>query len=184
MNIINFQDYKINKLLENINDCNSKKALDILNQVLATYSEDAAIPIVKICKRFGIKVYQETMPKQIGAKFKITKDLGKIIYVNKTHPKNFQRFAAARELAYYLKNIEEYRQTAEKQAKENIYYINSNYDIYESFATSILLPDFSFCKRFLDTNQYQSWYITEEYLARFFEVPKFTINNKIKQLQK
>lgn len=139
MNIINFQDYKINKLLENINDCSSKEALDILNQVLATYSENAAIPIVKICKRFGIKVYQETMSKQIGAKFKITKDLGKIIYVNKTHPKNFQRFAAARELAYYLKNIEEYQQTAEKQAKENIYYINSNYDIYES-----LLPAFSY----------------------------------------
>ncbi len=187
MTTINFEEYKINKSLKRINDLTRSEICNLLATLLVEYPTDRAIPIVKLNKKFEIMTIQKELPKTIAGKLTITRNLrnfsssNKVVFVNKNHPKNLQRLAAARELGYYLFNVLATDDYQQQTIIENIYNLSNSEDIYEEIATNILLPDHSFCEQFLKISKYHNWNYIEQYLARFYVVPPKIVHQKIKK---
>lgn len=188
MTVIDFQEYKINAIIKNINKLNHEQIKDLLAVLLSEYSSNHSIPIVKLSKRLGINVYKKSLPTDVGAKILIDSGLKEthgsniIIEVNENHPKAVQRFSVARELAYYLFNILEKTSVTSETFIEETYYINEKNDSYKEIAMNILLPDSSFCEDFLHISKTGNLRFTERYLSHLYKVPKNIVKQKIKKL--
>lgn len=188
MTVIDFQEYKINAIIKNINKLNHEQIKDLLAVLLSEYSSNHSISIVKLSKRLGINVYKKSLPTDVGAKIiidsalKDTHGSNIIIEVNENHPKVVQRFSVARELAYYLFNILEKTSVTSETFIEETYYINEKNDAYKEIAMNILLPDSSFCEDFLHISKTGNLRFTERYLSHLYKVPKNIVKQKIKKL--
>lgn len=186
MAVIDFQEYKINKAIKDINNCTQEQIEELLALLITNCSK--AVPIVKISNKFGIKVYKKDLPSEVGAKLSINKDLEKthgsriIVEVNQNLSRKMQRFAVARELSYYLFNVLPNVKVNEVTEVEDIYILNLKNDRYEKIATSILMPEVAFCQQFLIASEDYDWDYMERYLSSFFEVPRKIVNQKVKTL--
>lgn len=168
-----------------------KTAEDILKE-LGFYNIRAATPIIKISKALGVTPYKET-PNDNNIKGQLfingtTKNLygqDKVIVVNEKNSLYFNRFVVARQLAVFLLNYKEKDMYKDKKKLFiDTYYNGEHSKDYERFATEILMPKEMFIKQHNIAVEGGNRHIfVIMYLSRYFEVPEYFIERRIKELR-
>ncbi|MDI2113080.1 ImmA/IrrE family metallo-endopeptidase [Commensalibacter nepenthis] len=115
---------------------------DQTKKLITRYLDMRPVPLGKIAKEFGVKVF--TSPLEQGISGQIAKENGDfVIRINKYESRQRQRFTLAHELAHYFlhKDIIE----NEGPIKDNILYRSGKSDTVEAqanrLAAEIIMPD-------------------------------------------
>lgn len=167
---------------------------ELASQLLKMFNYDnqnIAIPIVKIVKHCGLKVYHNNFYSSdilakllIGGITEARYSSREVILVNSNNHLFEQRVSIARLLGYYLDEVI----TNEKFLKQGfllseVLYFSEVYDKYIEFVLNILTPSEIFRRQYeiaLDARLSEIEIYT--YLSRFFEVPNSFIQCKVKSL--
>ena len=185
--IIDFRKYVLEK-----NKATSHSEQEAANEILQLLNYDGkniAIPIVKIAKNYGLKVYREDLRNAAG-KLIVGKGSDnlyggdKVIIVNFNDHIFEQRIVVARILGYYLMDAIN---------KKN--HVNPNtpmtytldyeriYSKYEAFVLNILAPNEKFVEQYnIAVNNGLYGNRIALYLSKYFEVSEDFVQRKVKTL--
>ena len=178
----------------NINLAKSSEE-QIAKQILKrlTYSDkNIAIPIIKIAKNSGFKVYHENFfrsgESEIAGKLLIG-DISKekygssqVILVNRGDHLFAQRLVVAKMLGSYLVDGLDEQDMYSEDLSTSLTY-EKIYDKQEDFALNILAPDNIFIHQYnLAINNGLPPIGVTSYLSRFFEVPEEFVYRRVKSL--
>lgn len=172
---------------------------DIANQILESFNynnRNIIIPIVKIAKNSGLKVYYENFDKNgdtsvigklfMGGTTEQSYGCNQVILVNRNDPIFEQRVVVARMLGCYLiEGVHKKYHKDQKVLLSTILNYGEIYNKYEEFILNILAPNQIFIKQHnIAVNVGLPRMEVYMYLSRFFEVPDEFVQRKVKSLTK
>lgn len=191
--VVNLLDYKKSRVTNSLSFSYTTEE-ELASQILKMFNYDnqnIAIPIVKVSKHCGLKVYHNIFYSSdilakilIGGITEARYFSREVILVNSNSHLFEQRVSIARLLGYYLAGVI----TNESFFKQGFLlseslYSSELYDKYIEFVLNILAPSEIFRRQYeiaVDAGLSEIGIYT--YLSRFFEVPNSFIQYKVKSL--
>lgn len=167
---------------------------DMANQILESFNYNnitTAIPIVKIAKSYGLRVYWEKFYKNgetnvagkllIGGNTEQLYNSNQVILVNQQDNLFEQRVVVARMLGCYL--IDMNHSQSQESLLSDILDYKDIYNKYEEFILGILAPNELFVKQYNEAVKTLSLHmLVYTYLSEYFEVTKEFVDRKVKSL--
>lgn len=172
---------------------NSVEIRKIVDTILSAENVNMTMetPIVKIAHHYDIKVYQRAMKSNISAMLlingKVQKLYGnnKVIEVEKFLDLDCKRYMVAIELGKYIFDFLGSSKFKSDDVYIHQYMKKKKNDIEKAliFAKEILMPQNSFAKQYIiadNINRNKIFII--KYLSRFFNVPIYLVEDRIKDI--
>lgn len=192
-NIVDFSNYKLQRKNNGLSKLSEAQMAQQILKKLNYSDKNIAIPIVKIAKSYGLKVYHEDFcesgESRIVGKLLIGDiskyDSGQVILVNRNEHIFTQRVVVATMLgsyvSYLIDRVVDQQNVHPEDLSTSTLTYKEIYDKHEKFVLNILAPDNIFINQYniaVDSGL-PSIGVTS-YLSRFFEAPEDFVYEKVK----
>lgn len=192
-NIVDFSNYKLQRKNNGLSKLSEAQMAQQILKKLNYSDKNIAIPIVKVAKSYGLKVYNEDFcesgESRIVGKLLIGDiskyDSGQVILVNRNEHIFTQRVVVATMLgsyvSYLIDRVVDQQNVHPEDLSTSTLTYKEIYDKHEEFVLNILAPNNIFINQYntaVDSGLPSIGVMS--YLSRFFEVPEDFVYEKVK----
>lgn len=192
-NIVDFSNYKLQRKNNGLSKLSEAQMAQQILKKLNYSDKNIAIPIVKVAKSYGLKVYHEDFcesgESRIVGKLLIGDiskyDSGQVILVNRNEHIFTQRVVVATMLgsyvSYLIDRVVDQQNVHPEDLSTSTLTYKEIYDKHEEFVLNILAPNNIFINQYntaVDSGLPSIGVMS--YLGRFFEVPEDFVYEKVK----